>query len=196
MKLPKTTFEQKRYYWKAKLTLKWNNFKWKWNRRLEIWNQKREDKNSLIVKWVPKPYHFSKYEDERQSRCYHLKGGQHRRAMIRDYAITDHQFIDGTRKVWCQLCKKTWVPGTWGWKRDVPFMLANTTNTCTSSEIPLGAVKEGTLRGYPLGNRSGSNRPEYAKYKTVIGEKKDLDRVWKNRLNVLFRAIKIRTQGE
>lgn len=69
-----------------------------------------------------------------QSRCKHLKGGRIRHA-VKDYAISQHRFIDFSERVKCTLCgKEWWKPKNASWPEEVLVMLNNTTNTVTSSE--------------------------------------------------------------
>lgn len=78
-------------------------------------------------------------EDQKlhQERCRHLKGGRFRRnCTIKDYILTHHRFIDGSERVWCQLCKKEFDPKADETKR----MLEESTNRMSSSEIPVRPV--------------------------------------------------------
>jgi len=90
----------------------------------------------------------------RQARCTHLKGGRKGpRSQVRDYAIYLHTFIDRHYEIRCFLCKMIWkvndtveflvrrgkkIPNhtKLGWS-EAAKMLEQTTNTPSSSEIPL-----------------------------------------------------------
>lgn len=83
----------------------------------------------------------------RQKYCLHVKGGRwiqaadrkqtfsvKRTNRIDDFAVSDHTFIDGSRRVCCLLCFKKWFPDTPEWK-EAEYMLLHTTNTRTSSQV-------------------------------------------------------------
>lgn len=81
-----------------------------------------------------------------QRLCLHLKGGRHPYAKTAkggfgDFAIGDHTFVDGTRRVNCLVCFKKWFPGQPGWE-EAEYMLKHTTNTRTASEVPLPGYSE------------------------------------------------------
>lgn len=67
--------------------------------------------------------------------CGHRKGGK-LKGFSTDFNISDHTFIDGSRRVKClNNCGKVWSPGDADWK-DALYMLGRTTNRRTSSEQP------------------------------------------------------------
>ena len=72
---------------------------------------------------------------KRQDSCNHLKGGKNRMPGSKDYAIANHVFIDGSRKIWCLICGK---PFTIDEARE---MSEQTTNRGSSSEI-IAKVKD------------------------------------------------------
>jgi hypothetical protein len=91
----------------------------------------------------------------RQTRCLHEKGGAHRNKKISDPSVYMHRYIDGTLVIKCQGCNFAWKEGDTkkyitrfgvkqpnvtrlGWA-DALEMLARSTNTMTSSEIPTSA---------------------------------------------------------
>lgn len=95
----------------------------------------------------------------RQARCSHLKGGRKGpRSQVRDYAVYLHTFIDSRYEIRCFICKMIWrVNDTaeflvrkgkrianhtkLGWFEASKF-LEQTTNTPSSSEIPLQAAPQ------------------------------------------------------
>jgi hypothetical protein len=93
----------------------------------------------------------------RQSRCKHLKGGRRGpKAGVKDYAVGVHTFIDQVTVIKCQLCSMKWRKDDTveflyrkgkkiknhtriGWA-EASAMVAQSTNTATSSEIPMDAT--------------------------------------------------------
>jgi hypothetical protein len=100
----------------------------------------------------------------RQQKCSYLKGSHKRRSglladskklwkewlsdksrwpnlrvekvdMAKDYNISDHTFIDGSRIIKCIRCGKTWAEGDESWSKALE-MAASTTNGRTASERP------------------------------------------------------------
>ena len=63
-------------------------------------------------------------------------------AMDKDYAISDHTFIDGSRIIKCQRCAKKWTKGGADWDLALE-MVKSTTNGRTSSEQPRLRVEIG-----------------------------------------------------
>lgn len=98
----------------------------------------------------------------RQARCTHLKGGRKGpRNQVRDYAIYLHTYIDSSYTIRCFICKMTWKINDTveflvrkgkkianhtkiGWF-EATKMLEQTTNTPSSSEIPLQATPQAAL---------------------------------------------------
>lgn len=66
--------------------------------------------------------------------CPHLKGGRYARSANKDYAVYGHTFPDGTQRIKCMLCPKSWRPGDSDWKEALK-MVEQSTNTWSSSEI-------------------------------------------------------------
>ena len=68
--------------------------------------------------------------------CDHLKGGPTRSpAAGLDYNVSHHKFIDGSERVRCLNCGRKWFKGKPDWSGAL-YMVKNSTNTRTSSEIP------------------------------------------------------------
>lgn len=98
----------------------------------------------------------------RQARCTHLKGGKKGpRSGVRDFAVYLHTYINAEQVIKCFLCKMAWkvndtiqtlrrkgrnVPNHTkiGWV-EANAMLQQTTNTPSSSEIPLQATPQAAL---------------------------------------------------
>jgi len=89
----------------------------------------------------------------KQGRCVHEKGGAHRNKKISDPSVYMHRYIDGTFVIKCQGCNFAWKEGDtkryitrFGVKQpnvtgkswlDALEMLSRSTNTMTSTEIPM-----------------------------------------------------------
>lgn len=72
------------------------------------------------------------FERPSQDECKHVKGGKIQLPLLRrDYAIADHTFTDGTRRVWCLICDKPLDPKD----PETTRMLESTTNRRTTSEV-------------------------------------------------------------
>jgi hypothetical protein len=98
----------------------------------------------------------------RQARCSHLKGGRKGpRSQVRDYAVYIHTYIDSHYEIRCFICKMIWkINDTaeflvrrgkkianhtkMGWF-EASKMLEQTTNTPSSSEIPMQATPQAAL---------------------------------------------------
>ena len=98
----------------------------------------------------------------RQARCTHLKGGRKGpRSQVRDYAVYIHTFIDAHYEIRCFICKMIWkINDTseflmrrgkkianhtkMGWF-EASKLLEQTTNTPSSSEVPLQATPQAAL---------------------------------------------------
>lgn len=98
----------------------------------------------------------------RQARCTHLKGGKKGpRSQVRDYAVYIHTYIDSHYEIRCFICKMIWKINDTaeflvrrskkvanhtkiGWF-EASKMLEQTTNTPSSSEIPLQATPQTAL---------------------------------------------------
>lgn len=105
----------------------------------------------------------------RQARCTHLKGGRKGpRSQVRDYAVYLHTFIDSKYSIKCFICKMEWkIKDTTeflfrkgkkvsnhtrtGWF-EASKMLEQTTNTPSSSEIPLQNTQQAALAQPELGD--------------------------------------------
>jgi hypothetical protein len=85
---------------------------------------------------------YQKEVKARQDKCTHRKGGRYAKHLvfgIPDFALTMHQFIDGSFRVWCQICRKEFDPKA----PETVEMMQQTTNTVTSSEQVLFAFSNG-----------------------------------------------------
>ncbi len=104
---------------------------------------------------------------EHQMRCKHLKGGRRGpKAGVKDYAISMHTFIGKNSYIKCHLCSAKWEPSDTketlfrkgkhirnhtkiGWDEAIA-MMGQSTNTPTSSEIPLDATPRAIKAGQTL----------------------------------------------
>lgn len=94
-------------------------------------------------------------EKKKQTICTHLKGGKGPKNAKVDYALYHHTFPDTSTYIRCQICGMKWRKGDTtelltrhgkqvdnhtgiGWKEAIK-MLSESTNTPTSSEIPMVA---------------------------------------------------------
>lgn len=66
--------------------------------------------------------------------CDHSKGQQGPQTH-KDYALSDHTFIDGSRRIKCTVCGREWRPGQPHWAEALE-MMRHSTNTPTSTEQP------------------------------------------------------------
>lgn len=95
----------------------------------------RKSSTERKQKEIKVPFNREASLKKRQDNCNHLKGGKNRMPGSKDYAIANHVFIDGSRKIWCVICGK---PFTVDEARE---MSEQTTNRGSSSEI-IGKVKD------------------------------------------------------
>jgi len=109
---------------------------------------KKRDENSK---------HTTLADMAKQARCKHLKGGRRGpKAGVKDYAVGIHTFIDQSTIIKCHLCGMKWRRDDTveylyrkgkkirnhtriGWE-EASAMVAQSTNTQTSSEIPMDAT--------------------------------------------------------
>ena len=70
------------------------------------------------------------------SRCDHLKGGRYKLAMVKDYNVSFHTFVDGVSRIRCNKCGAKWFSGDPGWTTALG-MAEQSTNQPSSSEVPL-----------------------------------------------------------
>jgi hypothetical protein len=85
---------------------------------------------------------YQKEVKARQDKCTHRKGGRYAKHLVfgtPDFALTMHQFIDGSFRVWCQICRKEFDPKA----PETIEMMQQTTNTVTASEQVLFAFSNG-----------------------------------------------------
>jgi hypothetical protein len=75
--------------------------------------------------------------EEKQKNCRHSKGGYVRGPIV-DYNISHHIFIDGSERIKCLTCSKTWVPSDPDWKDVVKMMYYSTNRTTTSERLLKG----------------------------------------------------------
>ena len=76
----------------------------------------------------------------KRNNCDHLKGGRFKmRSIVGDYNVSMHTFIDGSIKVWCNLCSAVWEPDKPGWKEALN-MVKHSTNRPSSSEVVLWPI--------------------------------------------------------
>jgi len=92
----------------------------------------------------------------KQAKCRHMKGGKHANRV--DYALAKHLFISRKVYIVCLICKMKWFPGDTkeflirgtkkqkvsnythlGWA-EVSNLFAQSSNTQTMSEVPLGSI--------------------------------------------------------
>lgn len=110
-----------------------------------------------------------------QAKCKHLKGGRRGpKAGVKDYAVSAHTFIDRSTTIKCHLCGMKWKQDDTveylfrkgkkiknhtriGWAEAVG-MASDSTNTVSSSEIPLDATARVIKAGESL---SGDEQVEY-----------------------------------
>ena len=115
------------------------------------------------------------YTRIRQARCSHTKGGKARhRTSIKDYAVRDFRFIDGTREIACLICGKKWRPEWKDWYKALE-MVESTTNTASSSE---GVFKVTPSAVVP---RKGHTKEEIEEAYTNSNDEKDIIRGWVNK---------------
>lgn len=76
-------------------------------------------------------------KEARQNRCTHLKGGRYIKSPSKDFNIWIHTFPTGLSTIRCLTCSKEWK-GEQLNSDEVKYMLANTTNTPSSSEVAHG----------------------------------------------------------
>lgn len=111
-------------------------------RVLKLWEDIKQtwDLYEFLVNYVPKyrSRTSKQHQDIRDrikqdpSTCRHRKGGGI--CYFADYNISDHRFIDGSRRVRCLSCGKIWWAGTPEWE-EAKAMLESTSNRWSSSEI-------------------------------------------------------------
>jgi hypothetical protein len=89
----------------------------------------------------------------RQNECQHLKGGHVRSLAFKDYAVTDHTYIDGSRLVRCMICRKRWAPETREWTLALE-MVQQSSNRASSSEVPMLVTEHDETTGAARGYRS------------------------------------------
>lgn len=77
---------------------------------------------------------YHRRSDRDLSGCRHTKGG--RLNVAKDFAVYGHTFPDGSLRIKCTICPKTWYPSDADWK-DAVKMTENSTNTWSSSEVVL-----------------------------------------------------------
>ena len=83
--------------------------------------------------------------------CHHIKGAAAYRFGIdkcgagpwatkhKDYNVSDHTFIDGTRVIKCLTCGIRWTKESPDWNKAL-YMVANSSNSRSSSEVPLESI--------------------------------------------------------
>ena len=104
----------------------------------------------------------------KQQRCTHLKGGKVKaRTGVRDFALFHHMYIDLDRLIGCFICKMRWRPKDTdeylirdgrkirnhtkiGWAKALE-MFEQSSNTLTSSEIPIRGKDEDIVGGEDIG---------------------------------------------
>ena len=68
------------------------------------------------------------------NKCSHLKGGDIRRGVMKDYNVTGHYFPNGILRIRCSICGKKWFKGDPDWSEAIR-MVNQSTNSISSSEI-------------------------------------------------------------
>lgn len=118
------------------LSRQWASFKKEWS----AWLVVRSLKDGL-KKYVPKYAlrHGGEHDEIRRMirpipPCQHLKGGR-RPALVKDYNVSKHIFIDGTVRIICNSCRKKWFKESTDWI-EAERMVRESSNRMSRSEIP------------------------------------------------------------
>jgi hypothetical protein len=86
------------------------------------------------------------HQYERQRNCNHLKGGRLAKG-VKDYNVSFHTFIDGSRRIRCLTCgKEAWdTPNTQFMWQYMVGLYYNSTNSASASESLLYGVYKGEV---------------------------------------------------